>query len=88
MLGHRMTEVNVNIPTKGDAVLKLKNVQLEDSSAPINLNIHKNEVVAITGLLGSGKSLLASILFGIATPKSGLVFLDGKNLKARIVTSM
>jgi simple sugar transport system ATP-binding protein len=83
MLGHRMTEVNVKIETKGKAVLSLENVQLEDGSSPINLSIYENEVVAITGLLGSGKSLLASILFGIATAKKGSVLLEGKKLKAR-----
>ena len=83
MLGHTMTEVNVKIPKKGEVSLRLKDVKLENNSSPINLSIYKNEVVAITGLLGSGKSLLASILFGITSASEGSIVLDGKTLNER-----
>ena len=83
MLGHTMTEVNVKIPKKGEVSLRLRDLKLENNSSPINLSIYKNEVVAITGLLGSGKSLLASILFGITSASEGSIVLDGKTLKER-----
>ncbi len=79
MIGHKMTEVNVTIPKKGSEILNLSSLKLDQDSANIDLKIHKNEVVAITGLLGSGKTQLASILFGVQKQHSGSIFLNGNN---------
>ncbi|MDG2475045.1 MAG: sugar ABC transporter ATP-binding protein [Paracoccaceae bacterium] len=81
MIGHKMTEVDVETVSKGEIILEFKNVKLEPESSNINLTINKNEVVAITGLLGSGKSQLASILYGISKPSQGSIFLNGKRLE-------
>ena len=77
MIGHKMTEVNFKISEKGREILKLSSLKLDGDSADINLKIHQNEVVAITGLLGSGKTQLASILFGVMKQFSGSIFLNG-----------
>lgn len=78
MLGHQMTDVDIDIPEKGPAVLELKSVQLKPHSQPFDVTFHENEVVAITGLVGSGKTLLADILFGLDQLASGTVLLNGK----------
>ena len=80
MIGHKMTEVDVDPVPEGKTMLKLQNIKLEAGSANINLKIYKNEVVAVTGLLGSGKSQLASMLYGIVKPFEGSIYLDGKYL--------
>ena len=78
MLGHRMTEIDVRIPKKGKPVLELSNLKLTENSDEINLKVSENEVIAITGLLGSGKTLLASVLFGIEKAFSGAIKLNGR----------
>jgi len=78
MLGHSMTEFNVNVEQNGPLVLSFENIKIEEKSQPINLSVHKNEVVAITGLLGSGKSRLAEILFGLRNQLSGILKLNDK----------
>ena len=77
MIGHKMTEVNVKIPEKGKEILCLSDLRLDKESLEINLKIYQNEVVAVTGLLGSGKTQLASILFGVMKQFSGKVYLNG-----------
>ncbi len=77
MLGHRMTEVDITPAAPGAPVLKLDGLRLWDSTAPIDLSAHEGEVIAITGLLGSGKSRLAEIIHGTATPAAGTMTLDG-----------
>ena len=47
--------------------------------AKINIDIAKNEKVAVVGRSGSGKSTLLSLLGGIDTPSEGEVLIDGKN---------
>ncbi len=51
--------------------------------APFDLEIHPGEVVGVAGLLGSGRTELARLLFGADRADSGHVFLDGKPLRLR-----
>jgi simple sugar transport system ATP-binding protein len=51
--------------------------------APFDLELHPGEVVGVAGLLGSGRTELARLLFGADRADSGQVFLDGKPLRLR-----
>ena len=77
MLGQSLSEVHVNIAEPGDPALVFEAVQIAEASPPLDLVFHRNQVVAITGLLGSGKSELAAMLFGLVQPASGRMLLDG-----------
>lgn len=79
MLGHKMTDVHLRIPEAGAPVLSLRDFRLNDVSAPFSLQLRDSEVVAVTGLVGSGKSQLAEILFGTAQPHSGTMQLAGRS---------
>jgi molybdate/tungstate transport system ATP-binding protein len=46
---------------------------------PVDLTV-EDEVLAVLGPSGSGKTTLLSLIAGIATPKSGSIRLDGRNL--------
>lgn len=48
----------------------------------INLNVYKNESLAIIGESGSGKSTLMNLLAGLIIPSKGEIFIDGKNVKS------
>lgn len=85
MLGHRMTDVDVAVQGGTAPVLELDDLRLFDDTAPIDLTAHDGEVVALVGLLGSGKSRLAEILFGIARPAQGHVRINGKDYNPRSV---
>ena len=77
MPGHRMTEVEIAIPEPGAAVLQVRGLRLREGAAALDLTLHENEVVAVTGLLGSGKTALAEAVFGLRPPAAGQVTLDG-----------
>ncbi|KAJ55900.1 sugar ABC transporter ATP-binding protein [Actibacterium mucosum KCTC 23349] len=77
MLGHAMTDVPVRPTAPGAPVLHIENLSMQPGGPAINLTAHKNEVIAVTGLLGSGKSRLASILFGLEKPAIGRLTLNG-----------
>lgn len=49
---------------------------------PINLTIHRGELLFLIGGNGSGKSTLAMLLTGLYQPQSGEILLDGKALSA------
>lgn len=45
---------------------------------PLNLDIHRGEVLFITGGNGSGKTTLAKVIAGLYHSESGRIFVDGK----------
>lgn len=77
MLGHRMTDVDIAVRPGGVPVLEIDSVVLQEGSAPVSLTAADGEVIAITGLLGSGKSRLAEIIFGMRRLDSGRLRIDG-----------
>ena len=50
----------------------------------INLDIHKNEYVALMGPSGSGKSTLMNILGCLDTPTRGSYFLNGQDVSKKV----
>lgn len=77
MLGHQMTEVDIDPVAGGAPVLELDGVSLFDGSPAIDLCAREGEVIAVTGLLGSGTTELAEVIFGLAAPANGAMRLDG-----------
>ncbi|WP_239118511.1 sugar ABC transporter ATP-binding protein [Paractinoplanes ferrugineus] len=51
--------------------------------APFDLTIHEGEVVGLAGLLGSGRTELARLLFGADRADSGELKIDGKDVSLR-----
>ena len=77
MLGRQMTDVGIEACAGGVGVLELKGLKLDAETAPIDLVAHDGEVVAIVGLLGSGKSRLAEVIFGLSRPRAGAMRVEG-----------
>ena len=82
MLGRTFEEVqHLKAPTEtqaGATLLEAKGVGKRALLNPVDLSIASGEVVGLAGLLGSGRSETAKLLFGIEKPDSGELRLDGK----------
>jgi len=52
MLGHGLTDVDLDFTPAGAAVLGLDQLQISPTSKPISLTVYEDEVVAVTGLVG------------------------------------
>ncbi|TGR16212.1 sugar ABC transporter ATP-binding protein, partial [Mesorhizobium sp. M8A.F.Ca.ET.202.01.1.1] len=48
---------------------------------PVDLDVRHGEILGLAGLVGSGRTELARVLFGIDERFGGSVTLDGKTLK-------
>lgn len=49
----------------------------------ISFDVHRGEIVGITGLLGAGRTELASSLFGLTRPDAGEIRVDGAVVRPR-----
>lgn len=83
MLGHRMTDVDITIAENGAVVAELIDIRLKPNAKSFSMTLRENEIVAVTGLLGSGKTALAQALFGLRHIHEGSIRLDGRDYRPR-----
>jgi monosaccharide-transporting ATPase len=67
----------------GEPLIEADDLGRSGAIAPFTLTIHQGEVVGLAGLLGSGRSELARLLFGADRSDSGQLKIDGKNVSLR-----
>ncbi len=83
MVGREITNV---YPPKdnvvGEPLLEVKGLTAEYSKlSDVSFVAHKGEVLGVAGLDGSGRTELLENIFGIATRRSGEIYLNGKLIK-------
>jgi monosaccharide-transporting ATPase len=74
-------------PAVGAPVVQAQGVGRGGAIAPFDLDIHAGEVVGLAGLLGSGRTELARLLFGADAADSGKVLVDGEPVALRTPTA-
>ena len=63
---------------KGEAFLEARRLGRAGSVADVDLALRGGEVVALAGLLGSGRTETARLLFGIDRPDAGEILIGGR----------
>ncbi len=82
MTGRRLTnEKFVPENISREPVLKVSGLSLKGAYDKVSFELHKGEILGITGLLGSGRTELALSLFGLLKPQQGVIELNGKNVR-------
>ncbi|WP_353713604.1 sugar ABC transporter ATP-binding protein [Arthrobacter sp. K5] len=64
-------------------VLAVDNLQRGPAVTGASFQIHAGEIVGIAGLVGSGRSELARLIFGADRPTGGKMFLHGQEVRFR-----
>ncbi|MBP9225276.1 MAG: sugar ABC transporter ATP-binding protein [Verrucomicrobiales bacterium] len=85
MVGRELTET---YPTRKDCIsdevlLKLENVS-GDVVQNISFELRKGEILGLAGLIGSGRTELAEILFGYSRKTAGRIFIEGQEIGPKI----
>ncbi|MGB8451420.1 MAG: sugar ABC transporter ATP-binding protein [Anaerocolumna sp.] len=71
-------ENSVQRPGKQEVILEAEELGHIGTIKPFNLSIHKGEVIGLSGLLGSGRSELARVLYGADRADKGELKIHGK----------
>ena len=64
-----------------DVVMEVKNLTRGDKVKNMSFNLKKGEILGIFGIVGSGRTEMARILFGLDKRESGQVFINGNEVK-------
>ncbi|MBM3679314.1 MAG: sugar ABC transporter ATP-binding protein, partial [Actinobacteria bacterium] len=66
----------------GRPLLRLEEVVAEGAVEPVTLDVHEGEVVAIAGLVGSGRTELLETVAGVRRARGGAVSVSGRPVRA------
>ena len=88
MLGRSLTELDAMSREKSQGEEKKQKQHLVEATnfgrtgllEPVDLELNANEILGIAGLLGSGRTELADLIFGIDAPDSGSLTVCGEKV--------
>lgn len=66
-----------------DVVLEVRDLVREPLTRGVSFKVHAGEIVGLAGLVGSGRSEMAQLIFGITPAQSGEILVNGKPVKIR-----
>lgn len=81
MTGQNITFTPLATPYREEVVLECRHLSRQRQFHDINLQLHRGEVLAITGLMGAGRTELCLSLFGLNPPDEGEIWLEGKQVR-------
>ena len=67
----------------GEELLRVEHLSVPGKVDDVSFAVRAGEVVGLAGLVGAGRSELASALFGLEPEMSGKVFIEGKEVRVR-----
>ena len=84
MVGRRIESLFPKIDVAiGEPVLEARDLVRRPLTRSVSLTVRAGEIVGLAGLVGSGRSELAQVLFGIAPAERGEILIHGKSVAIR-----
>lgn len=67
----------------GDVVLEVRDLRHEPYTRGVSFQLHAGEILGLAGLVGSGRSETAQVIFGILPAQAGEIRISGKTVSIR-----
>jgi ABC-type sugar transport system ATPase subunit len=81
MVGHRIDQLFPKVAgERGRVMLELENVVHSPMTKGVSLKLCAGEILGIAGLVGSGRSELAEVIFGMTPAERGKILVDGSEV--------
>jgi rhamnose transport system ATP-binding protein len=82
MVGRRIEALFPKVPARiGDVVLELEDVVRRPMTRGVSLKLRAGEILGIAGLVGSGRSELAEVIFGMTPLEEGVIRVAGEPVR-------
>lgn len=83
MVGREITDMFPKVPAEiGEVVLEVTGLSSRGEFTDISFTVRAGEIVALAGLVGSGRSEVVRTIFGIDSFDGGSIVLEGKTLQS------
>ncbi len=82
MVGHKvdMAYTRRSRPDVGEDVLSMRNVSSKNGIRDVSINVRKGEIVGLCGLVGSGRTEVARVVFGADPISTGDITIFGQSM--------
>jgi rhamnose transport system ATP-binding protein len=67
----------------GQTVLEVRGLRRKPMTQGVSLTVRAGEILGLAGLVGSGRSELAQVIFGFTPAEGGEIWIDGKRVSIR-----
>ena len=82
MVGREIKDIYPKIPVeRGKEVFRVENLSKTGYYRDVTFGVHEGEILAVTGLVGAGRTEVFQGIMGIEKSDSGKIYLDGKRIK-------
>ncbi len=82
MVGREITQFFPKRSVKiGEEILRVEGLSRTGYFKDVSFSVHKGEILAITGLIGAGRTEVCEAIYGVTRADSGRVFLDGEEMQ-------
>lgn len=65
----------------GDVILRTENLQYKNKVNSVSFEVKAGEILGVAGLMGSGRTELAKIIFGEYRKEAGEIYINGEKVK-------
>ena len=87
MVGRTITDLFPKLPSEvGDPVVEVRSLNRHPQTKDVSFTVRSGEIVGMAGLVGSGRSETAQVIFGILKPDSGEVLIEGQTVNIKSPT--
>lgn len=79
MVGRELTEIYLKDDVeKGEVVLSVRNLTKKGQFNDVSFDLHKGEILGLSGLMGAGRTEVVQSIFGVTKPDAGEIYVKGQ----------
>ena len=72
---------SMQVPYRPEVLVQTRNIAVTGHYRDVSFELHAGEILAIAGVIGSGREALCRTLFGFYQPSRGSILIDGKEVR-------
>lgn len=84
MVGRNLENQFPKVASKiGEEALRIENYTSSNVFSNVSFNVHKGEILGLSGLVGAGRTEVARAIFGVDKKNKGITYINGKKLNIK-----